>query len=69
MQVRATDPAGLDRHQYLTRAGDGFGDIVADDHRAIAENGSAHQLVASAAESPAASVIALTMACPARPSN
>ncbi len=68
MQVGSADSACLHRHQHLAGPGHRFGHVVAHHHRAVAQYRGAHQFF-SPAVSEAASVMALTMACPARPSS
>ena len=67
VQVRAADATGLDPHQGLTGAGTGVGEVVADHDLAVAQRGGPHQ--ASASFSSTWSVMALSIAWPARPNS
>ncbi len=73
MQVRAADSACLHADEDLPRAGNRLGHVVAQHHATIAKDRGAHQLSGPSARSAAilsssvCSLMALTMASPARP--
>src|SRR5215469_2879253 len=70
MQVGAADSARTHGDQNLARAGDWVGHVVAIYHPALSQHCGAHQLFSlSILSSSVCSVIALTTASPARPSN
>lgn len=68
MQVRAANPARPHLDEHLAGFGYRFGHVVAVDHVTVAQHRRAHQCTASLCSS-TCSLIALTTASPARPSN
>ena len=67
VQIRPADAARLDADQDLAWPGNGLGQIVAIDHPPAAQHRAAHQLPAFCSST--CSVIALTIAWPARPNS